>query len=132
MWLTLGVSCTLRATGEPTGGLTIAGRELFISGLPVELASLASSIRLQVDGKLAAAKSPLGPAALRGRVSLVVAADVPLVLEVAPGLETVVNAILEQTLRRLERTLRLELLNDYELWVAESLRSQGQTAGTGK
>lgn len=102
---------------------------MLVGGLPDELASLAGGIRLKVDGSLAAAHSPLGPVALRGRVSLAVAADVPLVLELAPGLETVVNAILEQTLRRLEGTLTRELLNDYELWVAEKLEAQRAAGG---
>ena len=37
LWLTLRVSCTLRAWPNAPGALSVAGREMRIDGLPAEL-----------------------------------------------------------------------------------------------
>jgi hypothetical protein len=39
LWLTLRVSCTLRAWPEAPGALAVSGREMRIEGLPAELSA---------------------------------------------------------------------------------------------
>jgi hypothetical protein len=79
-----------------------------------------------VDGALRAARGGApgrGGTALQGRVSLRIAADVPPLIALTPGLDAIVVGILEAILGRLEGALRRGLLDDYELWVREQQRA---------
>lgn len=103
---------------------------------------MANSIALRVDGSLRSARPqhnaapPAGgpaSAALQGRVSLRISADVPPLIALAPGLDGVVCGILEAILGRLEGALRRGLLEDYEAWVREQkaeLRAKTAAAET--
>ena len=87
---------------------------------------LANTITLRVDGLLRTAR-PAAPraaaAALQGRVTLRIAADVPMLIALTPGLDAVVVNILDAILGRLEASLQRGLLEDYDAWVKEQQRA---------
>jgi hypothetical protein len=73
-----------------------------------------------VDGALRSTRAaPARAALLQGRVALRIAADVPPVIALTPGLDLIVTNILEAILGRLDAALRRGLLDDYSLWVRE-------------
>ena len=110
LWLTLRVTCTLRAWGDGRN-LSLEGRQMHIDGMPPEL-GLADGVRLKVDGALAARRTPpavrggAGRLAVAGNVSLGIAAEVPDVIALYPGLDFTVNTILALILERLENSIR--------------------------
>lgn len=120
LWLTAGVECTLRTWSEPAsaGGahvLRLSGREVALTGLPGDLVELAGSLVLRVDGSLQAHASGV----LGGSVRLRIAASLPDVLAIVPGVDAVVQRILDGVLQRIELSLREKLPEDYLAWVAE-------------
>jgi hypothetical protein len=73
-----------------------------------------------VDGALRSTRAaPARTALLQGRVALRIAADIPPVIALTPGLDLIVTNILEAILGRLDAALRRGLLDDYSLWVRE-------------
>ena len=117
LWLRAGVECTLRAWTESLGLLKVSGREVQLSGLPADVLELAGSLQMQVDGTLRAA----GPSLLIGSVRLRIAVIVPTVLAIVPGVDGVIQAILDAVLTRIEASISSRLPADYALWASASL-----------
>jgi hypothetical protein len=127
LWLTAGVECTLR-TWSDKGVLKLSGREVALTGLSEELRELAGSIALRVDGSLQERAAVYGaPASLLGSVRLRIAISLPDALALVPGVDSVVQGILDTVLYRVERSLSERLPADYAAWVAEESTARRPT-----
>lgn len=132
LWFTLRVACSLRTWADEAGALHVCGREMTLSGLPAELQELASTVVLRVDGQLLSTRAAAAGsgATMQGAVRLRIAAKVPEVVAFVPGVDGLVQRVLEQILYRIEASLRTSLPLDYSAWTREQqakAAQQGQT-----
>ena len=131
LWFTICVACSLRTWADEAGALRVCGREMTLSGLPAELQELASTVVLRVDGQLLSTRAAAGSGAtMQGAVRLRIAAKVPEVVAFVPGVDGLVQRVLEQILYRIEASLKTGLPLDYSAWTREQQAKAAQQEQT--